>query len=178
MVRVSKSVLIALFMLASTAAVAQWYQGPSGGTGGSPFDSWQDSGHASDIDQLSVVVTDSIRCIKIHYRDGTPFVGLYGSCGSGGAEDWHTWKTQAFGLERDEYLLGIAGTNGDHINSIKFYTNKRTWSPTRGSTSGVPFGYTAPSGQMIVGLTGRAGESLDSIGVMYAPCPPTTKACR
>ena len=31
---------------------------------------------------------------------------------------------------------------------------------------------------MIVGFFGRAGDNLDAIGVLYAPCTPQKKPCR
>ena len=181
---------IALLALTSNAS-AQWYQGPSGGSGGSPFDSWEESGHATDISSVGVIDDGTIRCISIGYR-GTPAnpgrwtAFWHGTCLYGAGEIGFEHSCSML-LDADEYLLGVEGTYDDHISSLRFYTSKRTtqscktnpqhpnvWG-TRGSRS---FGYTAPSGQMIVALIGRAGESVDAIGVMYAPCPPATKQCK
>ena len=74
--------------------------------------------------------------------------------------------------------IGISGRFGDHIDSIRFYTNKKTSQVFGGSGGTVDFGYTAPQGQMIVSFFGRAGDNLDAIGVLYAPCTPDKKPCR
>ncbi len=81
-------------------------------------------------------------------------------------------------LAEDEYLLGVAGGYDDHINSLRFWTNKRG-SPAYGGNGGSrAFGYTAPSGQMIVAFTGRVGDNLDALGVMYAPCNRQKYVCK
>jgi hypothetical protein len=78
----------------------------------------------------------------------------------------------------DEYLLGVSGRYGNVIDSIRLFTNKRN-SPVFGGNGGNrTFGYTAPSGQMIVALFGRAGTESRWVGVMYAPCPRATKTCK
>lgn len=169
-------------LLVSGVAAAQWYQGPSGGSGGSEFDFWAESGGATDVSSIGVIETGTIRCIVIGYRE-TPtnpsqFTSFrHGACGTAAGEIGFD-GSRGFSLDPDEYLLGVAGRYGDHIDSIRFFTNKRN-SPVYGGSGGSrTFGYTAPSGQMIVALFGRAGDNLDSVGVMYAPCNPSRKACR
>jgi hypothetical protein len=74
-----------------------------------------------------------------------------------------------FTLDRDEFLIGVAGRYGDLIDSIRFYSSKKNSEVFGGGGGNADFGYSAPAGQRIVSLFGRAGDSLDAIGVMYAP---------
>jgi hypothetical protein len=162
-------VLLGLLVLVPSICHAQWYQGPSGGRGGNPFDHWNESGQAREIDDVRVLVVNSvIRCISVVYRNtsrtGGPVNPRSGSCNAPGNPGW-----RGIHLDSDEYIIGIAGRYGDLIDSIRFYTNKRNSAVFGGSGGSADFGYTAPSGQRIVAFFGRAGDSLDAIGVMYAP---------
>jgi Jacalin-like lectin domain len=163
-------------------AQAQWYQGPSGGSGGTQFDFWKESGGGTDVSGVGVIETGTVRCLVIVYR-GTPTNPgrttdlRHGSCGTGAGEIGFD-GSRGMGLDPDEYLLGVSGRYGDHIDSIRFFTNKRNSPVWGGSGGNRTFGYTAPAGQMIVAFTGRAGDNLDALGVVYAPCPKATKACR
>jgi hypothetical protein len=173
-------VALGLLLLAS-AATAQWYQGPSGGRGGNPFDFWQESGHATDVSFVGVVQDDTIRCIVIGYR-GTPnnpgrtTSFRHGTCDTAAGTVGFS-GSRGVSLDADEYLLGVEGRYGDHIDAIRFFTSKRQTEFFGGSGGDRTFGFTAPSGQMIVALFGRAGTNVDSIGVMYAPCRPP-KSCK
>jgi len=182
MLRISAAVLLAsgCFLLASVA-IGQWYQGPSGGRGGSAFDFWQESGHATDADFIGVIQDTTIRCLVIGYRQTPNNPGRrtsfrHGTCDTAAGTVGFA-GSRSMDLDRDEYLMGVEGSYSDHINTIRFFTNKRQ-TPVWGGTAGDrTFGYTAPSGQMIVALIGRAGTNLDAVGVMYAPCPPS-KLCK
>lgn len=166
--------------LISSAASGQWYQGPSGGKGGDAFDFWTESSNATDIDEIGIIDTGTIRCLVVVYRQtptnpGRRTAFRHGECGTNPGEiGWD--HSRGMALDPDEYLLGVEGTYDDHISSIRFFTNKRN-SDVWGHAGSRSFGYTAPSGQMIVALTGRAGDNLDAVGVMYAPCGPP-KACK
>lgn len=170
----SKLLLAVCFALVGGAAAAQWYQGPSGGTGGASFDFWGDSSHATVVSSVGVIDTGQIRCLQITYRGtptnpGRPTTFSHGSCDTGAGTPGFT-GSRGFSLDPDEYLIGVAGRYGDHIDSIQFFTNKRNSPVFGGSGGSVTFGYTAPAGHMIVAFTGQAGDSLDAIGVMYASC--------
>ena len=179
---IAKTLFGGSLVLMCCVALAQWYQGPSGGSGGSDFDFWAESGGATDITGVGVVDTGTIRCLRISYREtptnpGRTTTFSHGECGTAAGEIGFS-GSRGMSLDRDEYLLGVSGRYGDTIDSIRFFTNKRN-SPTWGGNGGNrTFGYNAPSGQMIVALFGRAGTSLDAVGVMYAPCPRATKACK
>jgi hypothetical protein len=170
--RWQRLVLLGFLMLLPLICNAQWYQGPSGGQGGEPFDHWKTTNGETEIAGIGVLQDSSIRCIFVRYRQPSTSSPRNGYCdpppgplsfnGGGG-----------FNLDPDEYLIGISGRFGDHINSIMFYTNKRT-SPAFGGSGGTDtFSYTAPTGQRIVGFFGRAGDNLDAIGVLYAPIKKT-----
>lgn len=163
---------------ASLPAAAQWYQGPSGGTGGYEFDEWLD-GKQGRITSVGVLEEDgSIKCFRINVMPHSGKNLSYGTCPWWNAQAQPDPRLRMFYLASDEYILGVAGGYDDHINSIRFWTNKRA-STRYGELQGkYSFGYTAPSGQMIVAFTGRSGDNLDAIGVMYAPCDPAKYACK
>ena len=175
--RIRSGILVAvcIVVLGSTAA-SQWYQGPSGGRGGSKFNFWESSGGNSALSGVSILhdADGTILCIQLNYQNG--FNQKYGGrCGETGPRaglvgqgfygDW-----SRFGLGQGEYLIGISGRYDDQIKSLTFYTTKQNHSyGTSGGTDS--FGYTAPTGHRIVALFGRAGDRIDAIGVMYAPIP-------
>lgn len=172
------SVLISLcaFVFLPSICGAQTYQGPSGGYGGTPFDNWKASRESTDIASVSFVVDNSvIRCILVWYRDSstgrnTRLVTSGSACDLAEKPGPLSFNCcPGISLDRDEYIIGIAGRYGGRIDSLRFYTSKKN-SPVFGGGGGtVDFGYTAPSGQKIVAFFGRAGNNLDAIGVMYGP---------
>lgn len=184
MTKLVKCALVAFAALFSGTSNAQWYQGPTGGTGGTAFDFWQDTGGARDISEIDFTLDsddDDIRCITIGYRDRPASkIFEHGShCRDEGAfvpykSGW-TYKVYPWGLKSNEYIVGITGTYGEFTNSLTFYTNLGG-KIAIGRPGGRPFGYAAPKGQRIVALTGNAGERLDAIGVIYAPIPFSSKA--
>lgn len=174
-----KLMLLGFFLLLLGTCNAQWYQGPSGGLGGKPFDHWKESQEAREITSVAVLQDSSIRCIYVSYK-GAPSQLKNGYCDPPPGP-LSIDGARGISLDPGEYIIGISGRYGDHINSIRFYTNKKT-SPVFGGSGGTGiFGYTAPNGHMIVGFFGRAGDNLDAIGVLYAPLPskkPIDKATK
>ena len=173
-----QAITITLLALLPSTCISQSYQGPSGGRGGKPFDHWATSNGAKDIAGVSFLQDSTIRCIYVLYRD-LPAASSQlknGYCDPPpGPLSFNGSK--GISLDPDEYIIGIAGRFGDHIDSIRIYTNKKN-SPVFGGNGGTDdFGYTAPHGQMIVGFLGRAGDNLDAIGVLYAPCTPVKTGC-
>lgn len=172
----------AVFLLSPGICNSQWYQGPSGGTGGRAFDHWTESQNGRDIASVWVAAGAPVKCFTVSYRDrapssGTPLRLRAGNCKRTAEEEFKGSAAQIT-MEPDEYILGIAGRHGSVIDSMTVYTNKRT-SVLLGGAGGIAtFGYTAPSGQMIVGFFGRAGDHLDAIGVLYAPCTPEKRPCK
>lgn len=182
---VLRSIMIATLaniLVLSAPVHAQWYQGPSGGSGGKKFDDWAASGGATKLHSFGVLEDGTIRCLSIFYRETPTNPGrltrfMNGFCDPGPSElDFNGWK--GIGLDDDEYIIGIEGRYGDHIDALRVYTNKRNSQWFGGSGGNRTFGYTAPAGQMIVAFFGRAGDNLDAIGVMYAPCPRSISTCR
>ena len=169
------STLLACLSIMITSTNAQWYQGPSGSSGGQAYDGWilnQKKTNISGVLVISNKSTRLIQCIIAEYRGS----GVDGpaNCNSANPADSYA----LFAMDPDEYVLGIGGTYTDHITSLRLYTNKKN-SPVYGEGgSGQVFGYTAPQGQMIVSFQQNLDTRLHSIGVMYAPCDRTTKACR
>jgi hypothetical protein len=169
---------------ASTGARAQWYQGPSGGTGGQSFDGWVLNNHSTNIRTVNIQLSkykNVLHCVVANYptKPDDPLSGLSGSSGPDNCNvDDKSDSILNFSMDSNEYILGISGTYTDHVTSLRFYTNKKN-SPIYGEgPSGTVFGYTAPIGQMIVAFTQANDSQLRSIGVMYAPCDSKTKACK
>ena len=181
-VRLMGALGVVCLLALNAPAQAQWYQGPSGGSGGEKFDQWSASGGATKIRSFGVLQDNSRRCLSILYSETPTNPGRItrfknGFCDPGPSElDFNGWT--GIELDPDEYIIGIEGRYGDHIDALRVYTNKRN-SPWFGGSGGKrTFGYTAPSGQMIVAFFGRAGDNLDAIGVMYAPCPRSIASCK
>jgi hypothetical protein len=60
----------------------------------------------------------------------------------------------------------VDGRYRDHVNSLRLFTNKRTFD-TVGRNRGFQFGYSAAPGQKIAAFFGRAVKYVESIGVLY-----------
>lgn len=82
-------------------------------------------------------------------------------------------KQSAFTLSSNEYIVRIYGTYGSpgYIGKISFATNKgRIFGPYGkglGGTNTSKFDYTVPTGNAVVGFTGKSGTFLNAIGVVY-----------
>jgi hypothetical protein len=166
--------LLGLLFLLPNVSQAQTYQGPSGGHGGDSFDSWKASGESTDISSVSLLIDNSvIRCILVWYRDSstgrnTSLVKSGSACRLAEEPGPLSFNCcPGISLDRDEYIIGISGQYGGRIDSLRFYTNKKTSRVFGGSGGPVLFGYTAPPGQKVIALFGRSGDNLDAIGVMY-----------
>jgi len=166
-------VLLCLTGLWPCICQAQTYQGTSGGYGGKYFDHWNESNGATDIAAVSLLIDNSvIRCISISYRDASGNITVRtrsGYCNPPPDSQLSFYGWQGFTLDRDEFLIGVAGRYGARIDSIRFYTNKRNSAVYGGNGGPAEFGYTVTSGQKIAAFIGRAGDNLDAIGVLYAP---------
>ena len=131
-----------------------------GGSGGNAF-SAQDVPSGARIAEIRVFSSDRIDSVQMIYDlpDGTALDGQrYG--GSGG-------RLRVFRLDSDEYITAISGRYGTVIQSLQIQTNKKT-SPLYGGSGGSrSFQIDVPSGSQAVGFTGRAGQYLDAIGLIY-----------
>jgi Jacalin-like lectin domain len=143
-----------------TAAPAGKLQlGPVGGDGGTPF-----SFLATSLDYIRIGVSGSIDSISFL----VPMADLEKNFGS--IKDT---KFQEFDMLGEE-ITGIGVSSGKLVDRIKFYTNKRE-SPWFGGTGGGPEQILKiPPGGRFSGFVGRAGDSLDAIGLLYTPPPPAS----
>jgi hypothetical protein len=133
--------------------------GPSGGAGGEEFaddvlpEDWQVvEVHIHAQEQVHAVQIVHVTCdglrhpFPVHGRAvGEPHILL---------------------LEADEFIVGISGQFSGQVDSIRIHTNKRVSPLFGGDDSGGDYTYEAPSGSEIVGFCGRAGDSLNAIGVV------------
>lgn len=78
-----------------------------------------------------------------------------------------------FILNRGEKITGVSGTfggqYGNYIVSIQFHTNQRSsqvFGEKRGSQR---FNFRIPNGYMFAGFSGRYGQHLNGLGVLYKP---------
>jgi hypothetical protein len=86
--------------------------------------------------------------------------------GSGGTETELT-------LAPSERITRITLTRGQYNQRTRIFSATSTTSIGRTLSSGTPTAdivtYTAPSGWQITGFTGRAGDGIDKLGVIYQP---------
>ena len=145
-------------------AVAQ--QAPAteivGGPGGDAF-SDPDPGRGARVVEVQVRSGEQVDSVQLVYAlsDGRTVMGPQHG-GAGG-------ELSVFHLDADEYLVGISGRSGSHIDSIRFQTNKRI-SPAFGGRGGSrDFRVDVPANAQTTGLAGRAGNYLDAIGLTFIP---------
>ncbi|OAH11144.1 jacalin-like lectin [Streptomyces jeddahensis] len=76
-------------------------------------------------------------------------------------------------LASGEHLTSVKLTRGQKDGRTRIFSASFTTDKGRTLTSGTATSdsvtYTAPSGWAIVGFTGRAGDEIDKLGVLYAP---------
>ncbi len=143
-----------------------------GGHGGTPFDDGCNVGILSGIALRAGNLVDGI---SLFYRDTNTDIydnnnDIKKSYGGEGGEE------QFLFLCLDEYVTHIeVGWNSKYVTSLLFRTNRnRTLGPC-GGNGGLFLGgscsgshtITAPQGQMLVGIKGRQGIYLDSIGFHF-----------
>jgi hypothetical protein len=69
-------------------------------------------------------------------------------------------------LDADEFIVSISGQFSTQVDSLRIQTNKKISSLFGGNGGAGAYVYEAPSGTEIVGFYGRAGDTLDAIGVV------------
>src|SRR6185503_15370358 len=123
---------------------------------------WTASRESTDIASVSLLVDNSvIRCILVWYRDSstgrnTTLVKSGSACDLAEKPGSLSFNCcPGISLARDEYIIGMEGRYGARVDSLRFYTNKRSPPSFGGGGGEVRFGYTAPTGQKIVALFGR-----------------------
>ncbi|KAK9066199.1 hypothetical protein SSX86_013520 [Deinandra increscens subsp. villosa] len=145
------------------------YVGPWGGNVGKY---WDDGVHTG-VREITLVYTTCIESIHVTYdNNGKSFRGVKHG-GMGGT------KSAQIKLHfPEEVLIGVSGhycqvVRGGFpvIRSLSFKSNRRTFGPF-GVEEGTPFNFSANGGKHIVGLYGRSGWVLDSIGFFLSNPKP------
>ncbi|GLU22355.1 hypothetical protein SLE2022_384360 [Rubroshorea leprosula] len=135
--------------------------GPWGGNGGT---TWDDGTHEG-IREITLVYGDCIDSLRVVYdRNGKPFMAEKHG-GVGGPQ-----KAEIKLQYPDEFLVSVSGYycpvvygGSPVIRSVTFKSNQRTFGPF-GVEEGTPFALTVEGGGRVVGMYGRSGWYLDSIG--------------
>ena len=135
-----------------------------GGNGGTPFD---DGYYNIRITRIAIRAGDVVDRISITYYNGK--VTSYG--GNGGQEGSIT-------LEHGEYVTEIRVRARKVVQCLTFVTSMgRQLGPCGGKgilfwdSCGAEMVVKAPKGSMLIGITGRGGKFLDSIGFHWSPIP-------
>jgi hypothetical protein len=129
-----------------------------GGSGGEAF-SDVDVPRGAKISEVRVRSGDKVYSLQAIYTllDGRLLEGaIHGGNGGG---------LGIFRLDADEYFIGLVGRSGVCINSLSIRTNKRTSQAFGGSGGDKAFSVNTPAGKKVLGFRGRAGQSLDAIGL-------------
>lgn len=133
----------------------------AGGRGGAVF-SDRDIPIGARISEVRVRAGDIIDAIQAMYilPNGQQLEGSWHG-GRGG-------RIAYFRLEPDEYIIGLSGRYGDHIDSLQIHTNRRNSQLFGGRGGDRSYRLDVPTGNQTVGFIGRSGSYLDAIGLNYA----------
>jgi hypothetical protein len=134
----------------------------AGGRGGTPFSDTELSsgGRVLEVQIFSGEFVDAVQMVY-QLPDGRRVLGRRHGGGGG--------RTNSLPLDSDEYITGISGRYGEHIDSISIQTNKRT-SPLFGGSGGSrSYRFEVPRGNQAIGFVGRSGQYLDAIGLLAVP---------
>jgi hypothetical protein len=132
----------------------------AGGSGGTEFVD-ADVPAGGRIVEVRIHAGDYVDSIQMVYSmpDGRPLeAARHGGDGGRGV---------SFRLDRDEYIVGIAGRYGQYVDSVRIRTNKRTFPPVGGRGGDKDFRIDVPNDNQVTGFIGRSGEYLDAIGLAY-----------
>ncbi|WP_328995245.1 jacalin-like lectin [Kribbella sp. NBC_01245] len=133
-----------------------------GGPHGDPF---------TDVDKVAGAT--SVRSVRLRGGARLDRIGLtlangtvLAHGGSGGSETELTLAT-------DERIVAITLTRGQYNGRTRIFSAVVTTNRGRTLSTGTPTAdkvtYTAPTGWQIVGFTGRSGDGVDKLGVIYQP---------
>jgi len=133
-----------------------------GGGGNMPFTD-ETIPNGSRVSEVHIFSGDFVDAVQMQYilPNGSKAMGPRHG-GSGGGQN-------IFRLDSDEYIVGLSIKYGDYIDSLQVQTNKRTSSTFGGFGGSNSYKVQVPAGNQAIGFTGRAGEFLDSIGLVYIP---------
>jgi hypothetical protein len=136
----------------------------AGGRGGIPFTDMQIPPGAR-VSEIRIFSGDAVDSVQMVYTlpDGRTYAGARHGGGGG--------QMNTFRLDSDEYIVGISGRFGDHLDSIQIHTNKRN-SPLYGGSGGDrDYRIDVERENQAVGFLGRSGDFLDAIGLIFTPLP-------
>lgn len=126
-----------------------------GGAGGVLFDDMGENVALSRIVAVKIRHTTLIHGIGLVFEDGRP-------------EQWrggHNGTLSLFRVPSDEDLIAVEGSSGSLVDRLRFYTT-RTASVDYGGSGGARW-KEEREGKIIIGLTGRSGSDLDSVGFIF-----------
>ncbi|WP_031172001.1 jacalin-like lectin [Streptomyces durhamensis] len=133
-----------------------------GGPHGTPFDDADDLPATPSPRTLTLRGGARLDAVSLTHTDGT--VLAHG--GSGGT-------AASLTLGPGEHLTSVTLTEGRKDGRTRIFSAHFTTDRGRGLTAGTATTdtavLTAPPGWQIVGFTGRAGDEIDKLGVLYAP---------
>ncbi|MFF7352609.1 jacalin-like lectin [Streptomyces filipinensis] len=133
-----------------------------GGPHGTPFDDADDLPATPSPRTLTLRGGARLDAVSLTHTDGT--VLAHG--GSGGT-------AASLTLGPGEHLTSVTLTEGRKEGRTRIFSADFTTDRGRGLTAGTATTdtavLTAPPGWQIVGFTGRAGDEIDKLGVLYAP---------
>ncbi|MBP2327418.1 hypothetical protein JOF56_007803 [Kibdelosporangium banguiense] len=133
-----------------------------GGPHGTPFTDVDHISSGTSARSVTLRGGDRLDQIGLTLTDGT--VLRHG--GTGGTESTLT-------LNAGERLTSITLTQAKHNNRTRIFSAQITTDKGRTLTAGKPTSdtvtYTAPPGWHITGFTGRSGDGVDKLGVIYQP---------
>jgi hypothetical protein len=138
----------------TTAPSGTYQLGPVGGKGGNEFQF-----PATSLQSIRMQVGGSIDHISFQAPPGDLEKG-FGSLTRSG-------RDATFDLKPGETITGIGVSSGTLVDKIKFYTNQRESEWFGGTGGGPEQVLRIPPGGRFAGFVGRAGDSLDAIGLMY-----------
>jgi endonuclease/exonuclease/phosphatase family metal-dependent hydrolase len=111
---------------------------------------------------LSLRGDERLDAVSLTHDDGT----VLGHGGTGGTEASLT-------LDPGEHLTSVTLTRGERDGRTRLFSASFTTDVGRSLTAGTATAdaatFTAPAGWQIAGFTGRAGDEIDKLGVVYAP---------
>jgi jacalin-like lectin domain-containing protein len=111
---------------------------------------------------LTLRGAERLDAVALTHDDGT----VLGHGGTGGTASSLT-------LDPGEHLTSVTLTGGQEDGRTRLFSASFATDAGRSLTAGTATAdaatFTAPAGWQIVGFTGRAGDEIDKLGVVYAP---------
>jgi hypothetical protein len=149
------------------------FYGPSGGTGGNPFEIKPpiDRNHTIDntpytMAGIILYVGSWIDSIQVIYRnietEEVILIPTFKVGGGGGSE-------YPIDPGPGRYIIGISGKYGNFVDSIEAHFNDGNGYGIGGYGGVVSYKYMADPSQEVIGLWGNSGTYIDAIGVIVRP---------